>query len=426
MTEAVATGPLPLGGRFAKLWTASTMSALGSGMATIAAPLYVAAHTKSPLIVSATTGVAWLPWLLFALPGGVLVDRVDRRRLMVLIDWSRVAAMGVLSVALLGGWSGIALLDAVLFVINTGEVVFRSASQAMTPDVVPRERLERANGWLIGGTTLMGSMVAGPLGGYLFVVSASVPFFVNTGTYAVSAVLVGLVAGTYRAASHSASGGTGGGQVQPPIRTQLVEGLRWLAHQRLLRTMSVLIGMLNVTLTAATAVLVLLVKERLHMGSVGYGALFSCMAAGGILGSVVGDRLIKAVTATWTIRIGLLIEAGMHLTLATSRSAYVVGVMFFAFGVHGSLWSIVATSLRQRLTPPEMLGRVGATNLFIAAGGNCIGAILGGAIADRFGITAPYWVGFVVAIIVSATTWHVFSRATVSQAYTPAKHYADA
>jgi MFS family permease len=408
----------PLGGRFAKLWTASTASALGSGMATIAAPLYVAAHTKSPLLVSATTGVAWLPWLLFALPGGVLVDRVDRRRLMVLIDWSRVAALGVLSAALAGGWSSIALLDAVLFVINTGEVVFRSASQAMVPAVVPRERLERANGWLIGGTTLMGSMIAGPLGGYLFVLSASAPFFVNTGTYAVSAVLVGLVAGTYRAASRSVS--DDGRQDQPRIRTELLEGLRWLAHQRLLRTMAVLIGMLNVTLTAATAVLVLLVKERLHMGSVGYGALFSCMAAGGILGSVFGDRLIRAVTATWTIRIGLLIEAGMHLALATSRSPYVVGVMFFAFGVHGSLWMIVGTSLRQRLTPPEMLGRVGATTLFIAAGGNCIGAIIGGALAARFGITAPYWVGFGVAVIVSATTWHVFSRATVSAAYAPA------
>jgi MFS family permease len=408
----------PLGGRFAKLWTASTASALGSGMATIAAPLYVAAHTKSPLLVSATTGVAWLPWLLFALPGGVLVDRVDRRRLMVLIDWSRVAALGVLSAALAGGWSSIALLDAVLFVINTGEVVFRSASQAMVPAVVPRERLERANGWLIGGTTLMGSMIAGPLGGYLFVLSVSAPFFVNTGTYAVSAVLVGLVAGTYRAASRSV--GDDGRQDQPRIRTELLEGLRWLAHQRLLRTMAVLIGMLNVTLTAATAVLVLLVKERLHMGSVGYGALFSCMAAGGILGSVFGDRLIRAVTATWTIRIGLLIEAGMHLALATSRSPYVIGVMFFAFGVHGSLWMIVGTSLRQRLTPPEMLGRVGATTLFIAAGGNCIGAIIGGALAARFGITAPYWVGFGVAVIVSATTWHVFSRATVSAAYAPA------
>jgi MFS family permease len=120
----------PLGSRFAKLWTASTMSALGSGLATIAAPLFVAAHTKSPLIVSATSGVAWLPWLLFALPGGVLVDRVDRRRLMVVIDWVRVAAMGILAIALLAGGAGIVLLDAVLFVVNTGEVIFRSASQA--------------------------------------------------------------------------------------------------------------------------------------------------------------------------------------------------------------------------------------------------------------------------------------------------------
>jgi MFS family permease len=151
------------------------MSALGSGLATIAAPLFVAAHTRNPLIVSATAGVAWLPWLLFALPGGVLVDRVDRRRLMVTIDWTRVVAMGVLATALLAGWSSIVLLDVVLFVINTGEVIFRSASQAMIPAVVPRARLERANGWLVGGTTLMQGMIAGPLAGFLFVLAACVP-----------------------------------------------------------------------------------------------------------------------------------------------------------------------------------------------------------------------------------------------------------
>ena len=107
----------------------------------------------------------------------------------------------------------------------------------------------------------------------------------------------------------------------------------------------------------------------------------------------------------------------MHLALATSRSAYVVGFMLFAFGVHGALWSIVASSLRQRLTPPHMLGRVGSTTLFIAAGGNCVGALLGGVIAAGFGLTAPYWAGFVVAVIVSAATWRVFDRATVARAY---------
>ena len=386
------------------------MSALGSGLTLIAAPLYVAAHTRSPLIVSATTGVAWLPWLLFALPGGVLVDRVDRRRLMIAIDWVRAAAMGILATALLAGRAGIALLDGVLFVINAGEVVFRSASQAMTPAVVPRAGLERANGWLVGGTTLMQGMIAGPLGGFLFVLAACVPFFVNAGTYAASAVLISLVAGTYRTRS-AADGGP------RRVRAELAEGFRWLARQQLLRTMAVLIGLLNLTLTAATAVLVLLARERLHLGAVGYGALFTCEAAGALLGSVCGDRLIRRVTATWTIRIGLLVEAGLHLTLATTRSAYLAGFMMFAFGMHGALWSIVGSSLRQRLTPPEMLGRVGSTSLFIAAGGNCAGAMFGGLIAARFGITAPFWAGFVVAVIVSASTWRVFNPAAVAQAY---------
>jgi MFS family permease len=430
----------PLGGQFAKLWAASTTSALGSGLATIAAPLYVASHTRSPLIVSAAFGVAWLPWLLFALPGGVLVDRVDRRRLMIVIDSVRVVAVAVLAAAIATGHAGIAVLYAVLFAVNTGEVVFRSASQAIIPAVVPRARLEQANGWLFGGTLLMQEMIAGPLAGFLFAVAASVPFFVNAGTYAASAILIGLVHGVYRATGRAADSGAATGTAGASENTarenaagegpgaagrgaissvwaEAAEGFRWLMRQRVLRTMAVLIGLLNVTLTAATAVLVLLARDRLGLGSVGYGLLFTAIAAGGIGGSLAGDKIISWVSATWTIRVGLLIEAAMHLTLATSRNVYLIGFVLFTFGVHGSLWGIVGNSLRQRLTPPEMLGRVGSSMLFVAAGGNCLGALIGGVLADRFGLTAPYWVAFVVAVIVSAATWHVFSRATVAAAY---------
>jgi MFS family permease len=412
-----------LDGRFAKLWAASTTSALGSGLATIATPLLVASRTSDPLTVSAAFGVAWLPWLLFALPGGVLVDRVDRRRLMIVMDWVRVAAMSLLAAAILTRQASTALLYCVLFVVNTGEVVFRSASQAMIPSIVPLARLERANGWLIGGTTLMQGMIAGPLGGFLFVVAASSPFLANAGTYAASAILIGLVGGSYRPSprADAAADNTQSRQARS-VLAEASEGFRWLAHQRLLRTMALLIGLLNLTLTAATALLVLLAKERLQLGSVGYGALFTCMALGGILGSVIGDRLIKWVTATWTIRIGLLVEAAMHLALAASHSRYLIGFALFAFGVHGSLWSIVGSALRQRLTPPEMLGRVGSTSLFIAAGGNCAGAMLGGVIAAKFGLTAPYWIGFVVAITVSAATWRIFDRATVGRAYAAVSH----
>jgi predicted MFS family arabinose efflux permease len=188
-------------------------------------------------------------------------------------------------------------------------------------------------------------------------------------------------------------------------------------HQRLLRTMAVLIGLLNVTLFAALGIFVLLAKERLHLGSVGYGLLFTCMALGGVLGSVSGDRLIKRVTATWTIRIGLLVEAAFHLVLATSLNAYVVGFAMFAFGVHGALWNIASNSLRQRLTPPDMNGRVGSSYLFVAAGGNCVGALLGGVLAAHFGLPSVYWVGFGMAVVVAASTWRIFDRVSVSAAY---------
>jgi predicted MFS family arabinose efflux permease len=162
---------------------------------------------------------------------------------------------------------------------------------------------------------------------------------------------------------------------------------------------------------------VLLARQRLGLGSVGYGLLFTCVAVGGLLGSLVGDRLVARFTATWTIRIGLLVETATHLVLATSRSAVVVGLALFLFGVHGALWGMVGSSLRQRLAPPDMLGRVSSSTLFVSAGGNCVGAALGGGLASAFGLTAPYWVGFGVAGLVTAATWRVFSRATVSAAY---------
>jgi predicted MFS family arabinose efflux permease len=249
----------------------------------------------------------------------------------------------------------------------------------------------------------------------LFVLAAGLPFLANVGTYAASALLIAWIAGRYRAA-RPADTGTGARAVRS-VWLDAAEGFKFLIRQRLLRTMAVLIGLLNVTLTGALAVLVLLARDRLHLGSVGYGLLFTFIAVGGIVGSVIGDRLIAWVTATWTIRVGLIIEAGLHLTLAASRNTPLICVALFAFGIHGALWTIVSTSLRQRLTPPAMLGRVSSTNLFIAAGGNCVGALLAGGFAAKFGITAPYWVAFVVAVIVSVTTWRVFSKSAVSEAF---------
>jgi MFS family permease len=401
-----------LGPSFAKLWAAGTVSSLGTGLAAVATPLFVAHRTHNAFIVALAFFAGTVPWLLFALPAGVLADRVDRRRLMIWVDLVRLGVLAVLAAAIVSDHVSLTVLYIVLFIDATGEIMLRSAWSAMVPAVVERDQLERANGWIMGGATLTRDMISGPLGALLFTVAASLPFLANAASYAASALFVALIPGTFRA--HPVDGEP---VPRRRIRDDIGAGLRWLMGQRLLRTMAILIGLLNVTLTAALSVLVLIARDRLHVGSVGYGALFTCMAIGGLIGSAIGDRLIKLVTATWTIRIGLIIEAGLHLTLATSTSAYLVGAGFLAFGVHGALWTIASSSLRQRLTPNEMLGRVSSAYLFVAAGGNCIGALLGGALASAYGLTAPYWVGFVAAVAVSVATWRTFNRRAVAAAY---------
>ncbi|GII21555.1 MFS transporter [Planosporangium mesophilum] len=385
---------------------------LGNGVMLVAAPLLAASMTSSPLLVSGTTFALTLPWLLFSLPSGALVDRLDRRRVMVVVDWIRAAAIGGVGVAVALHWDSLMLLYAVMFLIGVGETLFRAANLSMLPSVVGSDLLERANSRLTAARTVLHDMIAGPLGGFLFAVAAAVPLLVNAGSFAVGAVLLGLLSGTFRPDGRPGPDPA----ARPSFRYEVAAGLRWLLAHRLLRTLAILIGLLNVTLSAALSILVLLATKRLGLGSIGYGLLFTALAVGGLVGALFGERLVQRFTASVTLRAGLIVETLFHLAMALSTGPIPVGVALAVFGVHDALWMIVTTSLRQRLTPPEMLGRVNSAYLFLAAGGNAVGALLGGAIASRFGLTAPFWIAFVVAAIVTAATWRVFDRQKIAAA----------
>jgi MFS family permease len=407
-----------LGPQFTRLWAASTISSFGDGVTAVAAALLVASLTPDPVLVSGAVFAASLPWLLFALPSGALVDRMDRRRVMVVVDCLRAAAICALAASVALDRVGIPLIYAVMFLLGTGQTLFTSASMSLMPALVPAALLERANSRLVATLTVARDMLAGPAGGLMFAAAAALPFFVDGATFLAGALLVALLPGRFRAAPGPVAAAVDGA---PParrsLRAEISEGLRWLARHRLLRTLALLIGLLNVTLTAGMSILVLVATRRLGLSSVGYGALFTAMSVGILVGSVLGERLIRTVTATVTLRVGLLVETATHLVLAVSTSAYPVAAILVLFGVHAALWTIVSTSLRQRLTPPAMLGRVNSVYLFVAAGCNAFGALLGGALAGRFGLTAPFWLGFVVAAAVTAATWRVFDRATIAAAY---------
>jgi predicted MFS family arabinose efflux permease len=250
----------------------------------------------------------------------------------------------------------------------------------------------------------------------LFAAAATVPFLLDAGTFAAAAALVAAMRGRFRVERPEEA---------PPttLRSEIAEGVRWLWRNRLLRILALAIGLMNVTLMATASILVLYAKERLGLGPAGYGLLFSSMAVGGIAASLVVERIVGWLGPATTMRVGLLIEASTHLVLALARSPLVVGAILALFGFHAITWNVTSISLRQELVPERLLGRVNSAYAVFSSGGTALGAVVGGLLARRFGLTAPFWCSFVAMTLLVLVAWRVLSSGTVraarQQAATP-------
>jgi len=166
---------------FWRLWSAATISSIGNGVRLTALPLLAAGLTRDPQSVSLVAAAGGLPWLLFALPAGALVDRWDRKRVLWGADFARTALVGLLALAVASGLSSVPLLATAAFLLGSAETLFANAAQATVAVVVPRAYLEHANGRLYAGELVAGVFVGPPLGGVLFAMAAAVPFAVDAG-----------------------------------------------------------------------------------------------------------------------------------------------------------------------------------------------------------------------------------------------------
>jgi MFS family permease len=263
------SGRASLGGQYRKLWSAATISTLGDGIHLTALPLLAASLTRDPFRVSLVNLAGGLPWLLFGLVSGALVDRLDRRRVMWTVDAARFALVGALAAAVALGWASIPLLVAAGLLLGTGQTLFDTASQSLIPAVVSRDQamLERANSRLYATTTVGRSLAGPPAGGFLFAVAAWVPFGADAVSFVASSALIAAIRGRY-APSRA-------GAPRTRLRAEIAEGLAWLAQHRLLRTMAIIVGAANLATAAGMAILVLFAQERLGLGSVGYGVLLT-------------------------------------------------------------------------------------------------------------------------------------------------------
>lgn len=406
--------PTALGGEFRKLWASSAVSNLGDGVALVAAPLLAATLTDDPRLIAGLSFAQQLPWLLFALVSGALADRLDRRIAMAVVGISRALLFGVLGLAVFLGQVSLPLLYAVFFLLSTGETLFDTASTTVLPALVPKEALPRANARLSGTTTVTNYFIGKPLGGFLFATAAALPFWLGASGLILSAMLLLTLRGVFRAQPTVDSAPT-------TFWIEIVQGLRWLWQQRLLRTIAVTLAIFNVTFVAWNSILVLIARDRLGLGPTGFGMLLTGHALGAVAGSFVAGRIVERFGASRILRFALLIEIGTPIALALTDTAALAGAALAIFGCHALIWGTVLVSLRQELTPVELRGRVEGAYRFLEYGGAAPGALLGGLLAARFGLTAPFWLGAIVGLLLLPFVWPVFSAATVAAARSAAE-----
>lgn len=396
MSRAVdAIAPPRLGRSFRWLLASSWASNLGDGLSLAAGPLLVASQTDDPLLVALAALLQRVPWLVFGLYAGVVADRYDRRRIVAGVDTARAVVLAVLAVTIVTGTVNVAVVLVAMALLGTAETFADTTASTLLPMVVPSEDLGIANARMLSGHVVANQLAGPSIGAALFAVGAASPFATQAVLVGLGAVLVSRIATPPVAAPER----------RAPARREIVDGLRWLWRHAAMRTLTLTIVTFNITFGAAWAVLVLLVRERLGLGDVGFGVLTTVSAVGSIVGTVAYGRLERHVGMANLMRAGLAVETLTHLSLAANRSPALAFVTLFVFGAHTGVWGATSSTVRQRAVPAEFQGRVASVYLVGVFGGLVVGNALGGLLARVGDVTTPFWFAFAGSGLILALIW---------------------
>jgi MFS family permease len=401
-TFVEAVLPARLGASFRFLLASSWTTNLGDGVAVAAGPLLVASLTRDPFLISLAALLRWAPPLVFGLYAGVLSDRLDRRKIMIAADGSRAVVLAVLVAAMVTGRLTAAGALLALGLLATAEVFADNTATTLAPMLVHRDDLAVANARLQAGFITLNQLAGPAIGAALFAAGRAWPFVAEAVLVTAGVLLVSRIV----LPAHGRGHGTAAGSVSRDV----VEGLRWTVRHPAVRTLSLTILIFNVTFGAAWSVLVLYAQQRLGLGAIGFGLLSTVSAAGGLLGTGMYGWITRRVSLGNVMRAGLIIETLTHLALAVTTSPWVASVIFFVFGAHAFIWGTTSTTVRQRAVPTHLQGRVSSVHTICVYGGLVVGSVVGGALASRAGITAPYWFGFIGSAVFVVLLWRELTR----------------
>ncbi|MFD7022913.1 MFS transporter [Promicromonospora sukumoe] len=368
--------------RYWRLWCAGAIDNVGTGALVAAMPLLAVTLTTDPRLVSVVAAAAFVPWLLFALPAGALVDRYDRISLMQAAQVFQAVVVTAVVILVVTGRMGVVSLTVAAFLVGVGQVVFGIASQSVLPEIVGRPLLARANARQYLATTIGQGFVGPPVGSALFGVAVALPFGVDVVALVASVLLLTTV-------RRPRSRGTAR-PVAPVAPPGIAKGLRWLTGHRLLRTLAVLLGVNTFCFQVGNVTLVLLATDELGVTAAGYGVLLAVAAVGSVLGGLLTAGLVDRYGQVPVLVVALAVNAGVFVGLGLSPDVRVLAALLALSGLVTAVWNVVTVTLRQELVPLALLGRVNSVYRLLGWGLIPLGALAGGLIAHELSVRAGY------------------------------------
>lgn len=393
--------PPRMGTGFRWLLGSSWVSNIGDGVALAAGPLLVASQTSNAFLVALAALLQRLPWLVLGLYAGAIADRVDRRRLVMAANAARVVVLAVLAVAIATGHVSVTVVLGAMLLLGVAEVFADTATNTLLPMLVRPDDLGIGNARFQGSFLVANHIVGPPLGAFLFAAGMAVPFVTQGVLVALAVVLVGRIVLPVHVPA-----GDGHSHVLRDIR----EGLRWVWHHDAVRTLAVVIVAFNITWGAAWAVLVLYAVDHLQMGEVGFGLLTSAAAVGGIVSTAAYGRLERHFDLATLMRACLLLEVATHFALALNTSGAIAVAIMVIFGAYAFVWGTLSTAVRQRAVPTQFQGRVSSVYVVALFGGLIVGQVLGGILAQQWGLTAPFWFAGIGSALTLALVWRALTH----------------
>ena len=381
------------------------VSTVGSAFTMFALPLLVYKLTGSPTDLALTMAANMLPYLLFGLVFGAIADRVDRRRMMIGVDLARAAVIVVLPALYLAGALDIAWIYAVAFVQASLGILFDSGEFAAIPSLVPQADLVTANGRIMAATSA--GQVAGPVvaGALVSILAPASLLFVDAATFVVSALTLVAIRRSFNAADDDTTPAESGDNVVRRLTRDVREGLAYVWRHPVLRSISIMMALINFFAATTLAQLAFFTKTALHASDSQVGWMFAAGAAGVVVvGSVAGQ--LRRRLSFRVVALGALVVSGLALVGMGLTHTYAVAIVLWAVSSgFGMLLNINTSALRQAIVPNRLLGRIMSVASVIAWSAIPAGALAGAAVMQATDVSVVYAAIGAIDALIAAAFW---------------------